>query len=114
MITGSSISRDGGTGSYSGVKSLVFNGGAGGNTIDLQGTSVPTRVNAGAGDDTINVGSTSNTLDTLNGTVTIDGPALALEFARVFRDDFDDVIRLECGGRSLTALAGDLATQLGL
>jgi hypothetical protein len=47
-------------------------------------------------------------------TVTIDGPALALEFARVFREDFDEVIRLECGGRSLAALAGDLATQLGL
>ena len=48
------------------------------------------------------------------GTVTIDGPALALEFARVFRDDFDEVIRLECGGRSLVALTGDLAAQLGL
>jgi len=48
------------------------------------------------------------------GTATIDGPAPALEFARVFREDFDEVIRLECGGRSLPALAGDLATQLGL
>jgi hypothetical protein len=48
------------------------------------------------------------------GTATIDGPALALDFARVFREDFDEVVRLECGGRSLAALAGDLATQLGL
>ena len=48
------------------------------------------------------------------GTATIGGPALALEFARVFREDFDDVIRLECGGRSMAALAGDLAAQLGL
>jgi hypothetical protein len=48
------------------------------------------------------------------GAATIDGPALALEFTRVFREDFDDVIRLECGGRSLAALAGDLAMQLGL
>ena len=48
------------------------------------------------------------------GTATIEGPAPALEFSRVFREDFDEVIRLECGGRSLTALAGDLATQLGL
>jgi len=48
------------------------------------------------------------------GAATIDDPALALEFARVFREDFDEVIRLECGGRSRAALAGDLATQLGL
>ena len=48
------------------------------------------------------------------GTATIDGPALALEFVRVFREDFDAVIRLECGGRSMAALAGDLAMQLGL
>ncbi len=32
----------------------------------------------------------------------------------MFREDFDDVIRLECGGRTLAALAGDLATQLNL
>jgi hypothetical protein len=48
------------------------------------------------------------------GTASVVQAALALEFARVFREDFDDVIRLECGGRSLAALAGDLATQLGL
>ncbi len=45
--------------------------------------------------------------------VTVESPALALEFTRVFREDFDAVIRLECGGRTLAALAGDLATQLG-
>jgi hypothetical protein len=48
------------------------------------------------------------------GAATIDDPALALEFARVFREDFDEAIRLQCGGRSMAALAGDLATQLGL
>jgi hypothetical protein len=48
------------------------------------------------------------------GTGTVENSALALEFGRVFREDFDAVIRLECGGRSLAALAGDLATQLGL
>jgi hypothetical protein len=48
------------------------------------------------------------------GTVTVESPALALEFGRLFREDFDAVIRLECGGRSLAALAGDLASQLGL
>ena len=39
---------------------------------------------------------------------------LALEFAAAFREDFDAVARVECGGRSLTALAGDLGAQLGL
>jgi hypothetical protein len=48
------------------------------------------------------------------GTAAIESPALALEFARIFREDFDGVIRLECGGRSMAALAGDLAAQLGL
>jgi len=48
------------------------------------------------------------------GTASIDSPALALEFARIFREDFDEAIRLQCGGRSMAALAGDLAVQLGL
>jgi hypothetical protein len=48
------------------------------------------------------------------GLATVDRAALAAEFARAFRDDFDAVLRVECGGRSLTALAGDLAAQLGL
>ena len=39
---------------------------------------------------------------------------LALEFAEAFRDDFDGVARVDCAGRSLTALAGDLGQQLGL
>jgi hypothetical protein len=48
------------------------------------------------------------------GAATIEDPALAMELARVFREDFDEAIRLQCGGRSMAALAGDLATQLGL
>ena len=40
--------------------------------------------------------------------------ALAFEFVRVYREDFDEVFRLECDGRSLAALAGDWAAQLGL
>jgi hypothetical protein len=44
----------------------------------------------------------------------VDRAGLAAEFARAFRDDFDAVLRIECGGRSLTALAGDLSAQLGL
>ena len=40
--------------------------------------------------------------------------ALADEFARVFRPDFDAVVRLETGERRLAAIAGDLGGQLGL
>jgi hypothetical protein len=39
---------------------------------------------------------------------------VALDFADAFRGDFDAVLRLDCAGRSLTALAGDLAAQLDL
>ncbi len=39
---------------------------------------------------------------------------LALDFADAFRGDFDAVLRLECGGRSAAALAGDLGAQLNL
>src|SRR5579862_8257665 len=40
--------------------------------------------------------------------------ALALEFARRHREDFDAVFWLTCGTRSAAALAGDLAAQLGV
>lgn len=40
--------------------------------------------------------------------------ALADEFARVFRPDFDAVVRLETGERRLAAIVGDLGGQLGL
>lgn len=49
------------------------------------------------------------------GTETIESAATACEFSRIFRQDFDAVLRLEdCGHRSLAALAGDLGAQLGL
>jgi hypothetical protein len=40
--------------------------------------------------------------------------ALAVEFARRHREDFDAVFWLTCGSRSAAALAGDLAAQLGV
>jgi hypothetical protein len=40
--------------------------------------------------------------------------ALALEFGRRHREDFDAVLWLTCGNRSTAALAGDLALQLGV
>jgi hypothetical protein len=48
------------------------------------------------------------------GLSTASTPALAYEFARAFAEDFDEIFRLECAGRSLTALTGDLGVQLGL
>jgi len=48
------------------------------------------------------------------GAATVEHALAAEEFRRVFHEDFDAVIRLECGGRSVAALAGDLAAQLGL
>jgi hypothetical protein len=48
------------------------------------------------------------------GAASVDRASLAAEFVRAFRDDFDAILRLECTGRSLAALAGDLAAQLGL
>ncbi len=38
----------------------------------------------------------------------------ARRFSRAFQHDFDAVLELECGARSLAALAGDLGAQLGL
>ena len=61
-----------------------------------------------------NVEDLAVTLADRPGIATVDRALLALEFTRVFREDFDEVIRLECGGRTLAALAGDLASQLGL
>ncbi len=40
--------------------------------------------------------------------------AIADEFARVFRGDFDAVVRLETGERRLAEIAGDMGAQLGL
>jgi hypothetical protein len=48
------------------------------------------------------------------GCATASNTALADEFADAFAGDFDGVFRLECGGRTLTALAGDLGSQLGM
>lgn len=48
------------------------------------------------------------------GIATVDSATIVREFARVFREDFDETIRLECGGRTMAALAGDLSTQLAM
>lgn len=40
--------------------------------------------------------------------------ALAYAFVRTYAEDFDEVFRLECAGRTPAALAGDLGAQIGL
>jgi hypothetical protein len=42
------------------------------------------------------------------------GAALAYAFVRAYAEDFDEVFRLECAGRTPAALAGDLGAQIGL
>jgi len=44
----------------------------------------------------------------------VECPGVARRFAETFGEDFDGVFFVDCAGRSLAALAGDLACQLGL
>ena len=48
------------------------------------------------------------------GTATVGGAALAFEFARSYREDFDEIVALDYVDRTVAALTGDLAFQLGL
>lgn len=48
------------------------------------------------------------------GTEQIADSAVAERFIQSYQHDFDAVLRLDCGERSLAALTGDLAAQLGL
>jgi hypothetical protein len=48
------------------------------------------------------------------GSETAADQAAARRFIRAFQQDFDAVLELECGSRSLAALSGDLGAQLGL
>ena len=48
------------------------------------------------------------------GTASAASAVQAMAFAEAFRQDFDAVLALECSGRSLAALSGDVAARLGL
>lgn len=48
------------------------------------------------------------------GTEVAASAAVAAEFAREFRQDFDAVVTVQCGDRPLASIAGDLACRLGL
>jgi hypothetical protein len=48
------------------------------------------------------------------GVRSIGSAALAYAFVRAYAEDFDEVFRLECAGRTPAALAGDLGAQIGM
>jgi hypothetical protein len=58
-----------------GLSSLTIAGGTGGDTINVRRTiaALPVTVNGGDQDDTINIGSVGNSLDTIQGAVTVNG-----------------------------------------
>jgi hypothetical protein len=60
---------------YSGIAKLELDGGNTGNTFDVEGTTAgtPVAIQAGSGGDTVNVGSSTNTLDPLQGVLSIYG-----------------------------------------
>jgi hypothetical protein len=77
-ITASSVTRPGSAGiTYGGVPAITVNGGGHGNTFAVLSTAAGTAltVNAGAGNDTISVGSAANTLDGIQGALTVNGQA---------------------------------------
>src|SRR5262249_35026833 len=60
---------------YSSVGNLTLNGGNGGNVFDVLGAAAATMttIHAGTGGDTVNIGSTANQLDPIQGPVTVNG-----------------------------------------
>ncbi len=80
-ITSTTVTRGNtATISYAAVSSLILSGGRGANTVNVQSTAAatPVTVNTGAGtSEVVNVGSASNTLDDIKGTLTINGQGTA-------------------------------------
>ena len=76
-ITSTIVSRGAATITYASVTALSLNGGTGGNTFDVQSTAtgVSTTIAAGTMSDTFNVGSTANTLDGIQGALSVKGTA---------------------------------------
>jgi hypothetical protein len=48
------------------------------------------------------------------GTESVAADSIAEQFIHAYQHDFDAILSVDCGGRSLAALTGDLAAQLGL
>jgi PhoPQ-activated pathogenicity-related protein len=75
VITGSSLTRDGGTGYGYDLQTVNFHFGSGGNTIDWQGDAYgeTDTVYSGTGANTINFGDSNNTLNSFDGTPILQG-----------------------------------------
>jgi hypothetical protein len=60
---------------YDNLAILTIDGGRFGNVFDVQSTAatIPVSINAGRGDDTVHIGSASDTLDGIQGVVTVNG-----------------------------------------
>ncbi len=75
-LTTTTLDRSGaGLITYGTMENLVLNASVGSDTINVQSTlaATPVTLNGGTGDDTFNVGNASNSLDNIQGAVTING-----------------------------------------
>jgi hypothetical protein len=90
-VTSTGVSMSGETVTYDGVESLAVNGHAGDDTINVRSTtaSTPVTVNGGDDDDTIHFGSVGNSLDAILGAVTVNGNAPASSDALHVNDHGD-------------------------
>src|SRR5262249_56725266 len=91
-INSTTVSRSGAALiTYGTVETVTVNGGSGGNTVNVRGTPAGTSVvvNSGSSGDTINVGNLGNSLDDVQGPVTINGQAPAAGEALNINDQGD-------------------------
>ena len=74
-VTGGGVLRGGLTINQAGVEGLTINAGTGADTVTVLSTTAsnPVRINAGAGDDVVQVGDAATTLDAIRGAVTVRG-----------------------------------------
>lgn len=91
-ISATTVTRNGSANiDYATVESLILNAALGVNIVNVLGSlsTTPVTVNGGPNDDTVNVGNLANSLDDLQGTLTINGNAPAASDS-VFVNDQGD------------------------
>jgi hypothetical protein len=91
-VTATSVTRTGGFGvTYAAIQNLTLNGGSGGNTISVLATPAATAVNlnAGAGNDTVNLGNNGSLQDIQGRAITVTDPSGRLS---ITVDDRNDTI----------------------
>lgn len=92
VVTSTTVDRNGAaTITYATVESLMLNAGLAANTINVRSTlaATPVTVNGGPDDDTINVGNLSDSLDDIQGTISVNGNAPAASDALNVDDQGD-------------------------